>query len=84
MLCFVCLVTGHEPPSKADVYVQGTSVCRDHLTGLKQANQQFSGQQPTPEPPPQQGVDLSQIDLSDIPDLDRKLALLQRYMQKRK
>jgi hypothetical protein len=77
MWCFVCLVTGHEPANRADVYVQGTSVCRDHLFALREANQQFN----TPPPAPvQQGLDLDNFDMAD---LDRKLALLRRYMKKK-
>jgi hypothetical protein len=35
LLCFVCLVDGRDEPNKAVTYVQGTSVCREHLFRLR-------------------------------------------------
>lgn len=34
MLCFVCLTEKRDDPSKAVTYVQGTSVCREHLNAV--------------------------------------------------
>ncbi len=34
MLCFVCLAENRETPSKAECFVQGTSICREHVTAV--------------------------------------------------
>lgn len=34
MLCCVCLLEERDVPAKAVTYVQGTSVCREHVTTI--------------------------------------------------
>lgn len=36
VLCFVCLIENRDEPNKAATYVQGTSVCREHLFALRE------------------------------------------------
>lgn len=46
--CFVCLIESRGEPNKAVTYVQGTSVCREHLFWLRDmavAQQQPQAQQ---------------------------------------
>lgn len=48
--CFVCLIEGSDEPNNAVTYVQGTSVCRDHLFQLRNvATQQLQPQAPPPD-----------------------------------
>lgn len=39
MLCFMCLTEDRTDPGKAVTYVQGTTVCREHVAVLRENGQ---------------------------------------------